>query len=204
MSGRCGDGCCCSPGGATGRRERRELDAADSALGMGEAVTVVRYDPAWPDLYERERALIARALGDPAVAIEHVGSTAVPGLGAKPIIDILIAVLDLSDGERCMRPLEELGYEYRGEAGIAGRLYFRKFSGGKRSHQIHMVEQESDFWQRHILFRDFLREQPQEAQDYYDVKVRLAERFGTDRLGYNEAKTEFIESALARARAAAR
>ena len=204
MSGRCGDGWCCSLGGATAHRECRKLDAADSKLGMGEAVTVVRYDQAWPDLYEREHVLIARALGDLAVAIGHVGSTAVPGLGAKPIIDILIAVRDLADGERCIRQLQKLGYEYRGEAGIPGRLYFRKFSGGKRSHQIHMVEQGSDFWQRHILFRDYLREQPQEAQDYYDLKVRLAERYGTDRLGYNEAKTAFIESVLVRARAAAR
>ncbi len=169
---------------------------------MGEAVTVVRYDPAWPAAFERERVLIVGALGDLLLAVEHVGSTAVPGLGAKPVIDILIAVRSLADGERCVRPLDELGYEYQGDGGIPGCLYFRKkLTNGLRTHHIHMVERDSDFWQRQVLFRDYLREHPQEAQDYYDLKVRLAERFGTDRLGYNEAKTEFIESVLAKARA---
>jgi len=171
---------------------------------MGEAVTVVRYDPAWPDLYERERALIAHALGDLAVAIEHVGSTAVPDLGAKPIIDMMIGLRDLADHERCLPPLRGAGYEYKGELDIPGRHYFRKPVRGPRTHQIHMVELGCDFWQRHILFRDYLRDHPQEAQGYYDLKLRLAERFGTDRLGYNEAKTAFIESVLVRARAAAR
>jgi GrpB-like predicted nucleotidyltransferase (UPF0157 family) len=168
-----------------------------------EPVEIAEYDPAWPAQYERESDLIARALGDLVVAIEHVGSTAVPGLGAKPIIDIMVGVRTLAEGERCIRPLERLGYEYRGEAGIPGRLYFRKLTDGLRTHHIHMVEIGSDFWQRHLLFRDYLREHRQEAQDYYELKVRLAERFGTDRLGYNEAKSAFIESALAEARAAA-
>ena len=204
MSGRCGDGWCFSPGGATEQRERRKLDAADSKLGMGEAVTVVRYDPAWPDLYERERAPIADALGNRALAIEHVGSTAVPWLGAKPIIDITVGIHRLADGEKCVGSLEELGYEYRGDGEIPGRHYFRKFTRGERTHHLNIVEHEGDFWQRHILFRDYLREHPQEAQDYSDLKVRLAERFSTDRLGYTEAKTAFIESVLARASAAAR
>ena len=171
---------------------------------MGEVVTVVRYDPAWPDLYERERALIADALGNLALAIEHVGSTAVPDLGAKSIIDMMIGLRDLADHERCLPPLRDAGYEHKGELDIPGRHYFSKPVRGPRTHQIHMVELGCDFWQRHILFRDYLREHPQEARDYYDLKVRLADRFGTDRLGYNEAKTAFIESVLARARAAAR
>ncbi len=169
-----------------------------------EPVEIAEYDPAWPAAYERERALIATALGELADAIEHVGSTAVLGLGAKPIIDIMIAVRTLAEGERCIRPLERLGYEYKGEMGIPGRLYFRKPSDGIRRHQIHMVELGSDVWQRHILVRDYLRRHPREAQAYYELKVRLAAKFRTDREGYTEAKSEFIEAALARARAAAR
>ena len=165
---------------------------------------IAEYDPAWPGLFERERGLIAGALGDLAAAIEHVGSTAVPGLGGKPVIDMMVAVRDVFDeGQRCVAPLEGLGYEYRGEAGIPERLYFRKISGGKRSHQIHMVEHKSDFWERHILFRDYLRRHPDEAEAYYDLKVRLAMEFRMDREGYTEAKTRFIEAALARARAVA-
>ncbi|MEE8386433.1 MAG: GrpB family protein [Dehalococcoidia bacterium] len=166
-----------------------------------EAVEISGYDPAWPAAYERERDLIAGALDDLVVAIEHMGSTAVPGLGAKPIIDIMVGVRSLADGERCVRPLEGLGYEYKGEFGIPGRLYFRRLSAGRRSRQIHMVKVRSDFWKRHLLFRDYLREHPEQARDYYELKVRLAAEFGTDREGYTEAKTAFIESALARARA---
>jgi GrpB-like predicted nucleotidyltransferase (UPF0157 family) len=166
-----------------------------------EPVAIAEYDPAWPALYERERDLITESLGGLVVAIEHVGSTAVPGLGAKPIIDIMVGVRSLADGERCVGPLEELGYEYKGEFGIPGRLYFRRLADGNRSHQIHMVEIGSDFWKRHLLFRDYLREHPQEAQHYHELKLRLAAEFRADREGYTEAKTEFIRSAEAKARA---
>ena len=185
---------------ATARKRRSRLKSPDAELGMGEAVQVVEYDPAWPAAFERERALIADALGDLMLGIEHVGSTAVPGLGAKPVIDIMIAVRDLADGERCVARLEGLGYEYRGDAGIPRRLHFRKFTRGARTHHLDMVEQASDYWERIILFRDYLREHPQEAEEYYRLKVRLTARFGADREGYNMAKTEFIESVVARAR----
>jgi GrpB-like predicted nucleotidyltransferase (UPF0157 family) len=167
-----------------------------------EPVEVVEYDPAWPSAYERERARIAGTLGDLVVAIEHVGSTAVPGLGAKPIIDMMIGVRSLADGEKCAKPLEGLGYECKGEFGIPGRLYFRKVEEGKRTHQIHMVKVGSEFWERHLLFRNYLREHPEEARDYHELKVKLATEFGTDREAYTEAKTEFIRSAEAKARAA--
>ncbi len=127
-----------------------------------------------------------------------------PGLGAKPVIDIMIGVRNLTDGEKCVGPLRRLGYEYKGEYGIPGRLYFRRLTKGGRSHQIHMVEHESDFWERLLLFRDYLREHPDEAGAYHELKVRLAAEFRVDREGYTEAKSEFIQSALARARAAAR
>jgi GrpB-like predicted nucleotidyltransferase (UPF0157 family) len=170
-----------------------------------EPVQIAEYDPAWPALFERERGLIAGVLGDLAAAIEHVGSTAVPGLGGKPVIDMMVAVRDVFDeGQRCVAPLEGLGYEYKGELGIPGRLYFRKLTQGRWSHQIHTVESGSDLWERHLLFRDYLRGQPDEAEAYYELKVRLAAEFRTDREGYTEAKTRFIEAALVRARAAAR
>ncbi len=167
-----------------------------------EPVEIAEYDPAWPAEYERERELIAEALGDLAAAIEHVGSTAVPGLGAKPIIDIMVSVRSLAEGETCVGLLEGLGYEHKGEFGIPGRLYFRRLVDGNRSHQVHMVEIGSEFWERHLLFRDYLREHPEEAREYYELKVRLAAEFRADREGYTEAKTEFIRSAEAKARAA--
>ena len=176
-------------------------------LEGGGDVVVVEYDPSWPVRYERERASIVEALGDVmegVAGIEHVGSTAVPGLAAKPIIDIIVGLRELPVVERCVQPLESLGYEYRGELfpGIPGRYYFRK--GNPRSHQLHLVEHRSEFWQRHILFRDLLRKSPAVAQEYAALKKELAVQYRTDRLAYSEAKTPFIESMLAQARSAGR
>ena len=168
---------------------------------MGDAVEIAEYDHAWPGAYERERAAILAALGDLVFAIEHVGSTSVPGLAAKPIVDIMIGLRTMANGERCVEPLERLGYEYKGEAGIPGRLYFRKLIDGLRTHHIHLVEHGCDFWKRHLLFRDYLRRHPQEVRQYQELKARLAAQYGDDRIGYTEAKTEFIESALTKARA---
>ena len=163
-------------------------------------VVVVDYDPDWPRRYEEERARIAETLRHVRVAIEHVGSTAVPGLAAKPIIDIMVGVRELADGELCIEPLEAVGYEYRGELveGIPGRLYFRR--GAPRSHQLHLVEQRSEFWERHMLFRDLLRKRPDIAAQYDALKRELAVKYRTDRLQYTEAKTPFIEAALTEAR----
>ena len=172
-------------------------------LQSGGDIVVVEYDPSWPARYERERAGIVEALGDVmegVVAVEHVGSTAVPGLAAKPIIDIIVGVRELPVGEGCIQPLESLGYEYRGllETGIPGRYYFRK--GNPRSHHLHMVQHGTEFWQRHLLFRDLLRERPAVAQEYASLKKELALQYRTDRLAYTEAKTPFIDAALARER----
>jgi GrpB-like predicted nucleotidyltransferase (UPF0157 family) len=158
-------------------------------------VFVVDYDPTWPERYQEERARIAETLRHVGVAIEHVGSTAVPGLAAKPIIDIMVGVRELTDGERCIEPLEAVGYEYRGEAGIPDRLFFRK--GDPRSHHLHLVKQRSEFWERHVLFRDLLRERPDIAAQYAALKRELAVKYRTERLQYTEAKTPFIEAALA-------
>jgi len=162
-------------------------------------VEIAEYDPAWPADYEREAALIVAALGDLLLEIEHVGSTAVPGLGAKPVIDIMAGVRAFADGERCVAPLEALGYLYKGEADVPGRHYFRKPLDGPASYHIHMAELGGDFWRRHLLFRDYLRAHPDAARDYYELKLRLAEEHRLDRLAYTEAKTGFIESALAEA-----
>jgi len=168
---------------------------------MNEPVRVIEYDPRWPRLYEEEKGRIRDALGNAALDIQHIGSTAVPGMGAKPIIDIMVSVPELAAAERCVQALESLGYEFRGEAGIPGRLFFGK--GTPRTHHLHMVEQESDFWKSHILFRDLLRGHPDEARRYHKLKRQLAARFGADREAYTEGKASFVESVLAKARDAA-
>jgi GrpB-like predicted nucleotidyltransferase (UPF0157 family) len=163
-------------------------------------IQVVEYDPRWPSLYKVEETRILGALSNSALDIQHVGSTAVSGLGAKPIIDIMVAVADLAVVQKCIQPLEALGYEFRGEAGIPGRLFFGK--GSPRTHNLHMVGQRSDFWENLLLFRDFLRAHPDEAKRYYELKKELAGRFGADPEAYNGGKTRFIESGLTRARTA--
>jgi GrpB-like predicted nucleotidyltransferase (UPF0157 family) len=165
-------------------------------------VVIVEYDPRWPALYEAERDRILATVGDFVIAIEHIGSTAVPGLGAKPIIDIMPAVRSLADAEKCVEPLAGIGYEYVPEYNelIPERRYFHKGPDDARTVHLHMVEQTSEFWQRHVLFRDWLRTHPEDAQEYYRLKKELAARFGRDREGFTDAKGPFIESIVARAR----
>jgi len=165
-------------------------------------VEIVNYDPQWPMLYKKEKTLIQKAIGHTIVGIEHIGSTAVPGLGAKPIIDILMAVNHLSDAEQCIEPLQSIGYEYvpEYEASIPERRYFHKGHPPKEQHyHLHMVELTSDFWKKHLLFRDHLRTHPKIAQKYHELKKRLALKYGSDREGYTEAKTSFIKTIVTKA-----
>ena len=171
------------------------------ALGMGDLITVVEYDPRWPALYEEEKARITGAIGSVTVAIEHVGSTAVPGLGAKPIIDIMVGIREFALGVSCVEPLASLGYEHRPDDNIPGRLFFRRFDNKVRTHNLHVTEMGSDFWERHLLFRDYLKAHSEEARRYHELKEALAATYRSDRAGYADAKTGFIESALSKARA---
>jgi GrpB-like predicted nucleotidyltransferase (UPF0157 family) len=165
-------------------------------------VIIVEYDPRWPAWYEEEKQLILKAAGDLVLAIEHIGSTAVPGLGGKPIIDIMPGMRSLADAERCIQPLQSIGYEYVPEYNdlMPERRYFHKGPAEARTFHLHAVELASDFWERHLLFRNWLRTHPEDAQEYYRLKKNLAARFGRDREGFTDAKTPFIESVVARAR----
>lgn len=169
---------------------------------MAYPVIITEYNPQWPAQYEEEKARILGLIGHKVVTIEHVGSTAVPGLGAKPIIDITVAVHRLADAEECIEPLISIGYEYvpSDRDSFPERRFFHKGSPGAWTHHIHMVELTSDFWERHRLFRDFLRSHPEVAGQYYQLKKELAAKYGEDREGYTEAKTPFIEPVVARAR----
>jgi len=171
---------------------------------MKDSVLVVGYDARWPVIFEKEKVRIREVIGDRIVAIEHVGSTAVPGLGAKPIIDIMVAVNHLSDAAECIEPLRSIGYEYVPEYEVSRpeRRYFRKgpHDASNRHFHLHMVERTGDFWERHILFRDYLRTHLEVAQEYYRLKKELAEKHGSNREAYTEAKTSFIDSVVARAR----
>jgi GrpB-like predicted nucleotidyltransferase (UPF0157 family) len=169
---------------------------------MSDPVIIVNYDPRWALMYEEERARILTAIGRHLVGIEHVGSTAVPGLAAKPIIDIMPGVRTLADAAHCVAPLRALGYDDvpAREAQIPERRLFRKGPRGAESHHLHMVEVTSAFWERHILFRDYLRAHPDIATEYAALKHELAVRYQNDRDGYTDAKTSFIQAIEERAR----
>lgn len=163
----------------------------------GEPVEVAEYDPRWPALFEEERDLIRSAIGEIVVDIQHIGSTAIPGLAAKPIIDIMVGVESLEVPQETLSAMEAIGYEFRGDGDVPGRLYFRK--GRPRSHQVHMTEYGSAFWEEHIAFRDFLRAHPEDAEAYEGLKRRVVRQFRNDRIGYNEAKADFIQNILKKA-----
>lgn len=169
---------------------------------MSAPVVIADYDPRWAVLFVEEKARILEVAGRWIVAIEHVGSTAVRGLSAKPIIDILAGVRELDDAGDCIDPLARIGYEYvpEYEAEIPDRRYFHKGPAEGRTHHLHMVERKGDFWIRQILFRDYLRAHPDEAQRYDDLKRELAARFRDDREAYTNAKTDFIRKIETRAR----
>jgi GrpB-like predicted nucleotidyltransferase (UPF0157 family) len=148
----------------------------------------------WHQLFAEEAARLRKVIGDYVVAIEHIGSTTICGISAKPIIDIAVAVEKMADGERCVKPIEEIGYEFRGEQGIGGRFYFVK--GEPRTHHLHMVLEDSDFWRSHLLFRDYLRGNPPAAKEYEDLKLELAREYANDRDAYLQGKSDFIEKIL--------
>jgi GrpB-like predicted nucleotidyltransferase (UPF0157 family) len=165
-------------------------------------VEIVEYDPKWVTLYREERARILAVIGHLQVAVEHIGSTAVVGLGAKPVIDIMVGVDCLSDAQLCMEPLKSLGYRYHPEieATMPDRRFFGKGEPPKEQHyHVHMVEKGSEFWRVHLAFRDYLRSHPETSRQYCKLKKKLASEYGSDREGYTEAKTEFIESIVAKA-----
>ncbi len=168
-------------------------------------ITIAGYDACWPALYEEERGRILATIGPWVADIQHVGSTAVPGLGAKPIIDIMVGLRSLEDARRCIGSLETIEYEYvpEYEVEMPYRRYLRRrLPDGHPvlGYHLHMVETASGFWQRHLLFRDYLREHPETAGQYEALKRELAARYGSDHDGYSGAKTEFITGIEAKAR----
>ena len=165
---------------------------------MPAPILIEEYDPDWPLQFERIKDRLLHALRRVPLAIEHVGSTSVPGLAAKPVLDIDIAVRHSADTERVIEQLATLGYAHRGDLGIAGREAF-KAPHGTYAHHLYVVAQNSKVFLDHIHFRDRLRSDPAIAGEYGELKIELARKHRTDRAAYTSAKTEFIRRILAQA-----
>lgn len=156
-------------------------------------VVIVDYAPAWPQAFLAERARLEAILGDNAVAIHHIGSTSVPGLPAKPIIDIMPVVRSLEQVDASCDALVALGYEVLGEFGIPGRRYMRK-GGDARTHNVHIfAATDTENIARHLGFRDYLRQHPDICAAYADLKRTLAKRYPYDIMAYNRGKDAFIK-----------
>ena len=163
-------------------------------------VRIVPYDPSWPDQFEAEAEILRQLLGESALAIHHVGSTAVQGLSAKPVVDLMVEVPDLTLVQSMTSEFEAAGYEVRGEGGILGRHFVTRNAAGQRTHDIHIFPTGHRELEQMILFRDRMREDPEEAQAYSELKRRLAERYKQDPVRYTQEKTDFIVNAVRRQR----
>lgn len=173
-----------------------ELESLNRAIH--EQVALFPYDIAWPTLFEQERERLQQLLPDEFLAIEHIGSTAVPGLSAKPIIDILAGVDSIARADQLMEPLCQANYatsmEYN--ASLVGRRWLMRFANGRRTHHLHLMVYGSDEWGLRLAFRNRLRQSVELARQYGKRKERWAEEFKTDREAYTAAKGNFVRDAL--------
>ena len=169
---------------------------------MDEPITVAEYDQRWPHLFGQEQRRIRRALGDAVVDVQHFGSTAVPGLAAKPIVDVLVGIRTSKLDEGQIATLEGLGYQYLGEAGVPGRLAFRKRHPA--AFNLAVVRWGERLWRDNLALRDYLRANPEDARRYAQHKRDLVESGVSSLLGYSEAKEALVAELLCHARSSRR
>jgi GrpB-like predicted nucleotidyltransferase (UPF0157 family) len=163
---------------------------------MAREMVTVPYDPAWPEAFAREAATLRAALGDVLVRVHHIGSTAVPGLDAKPVIDICVEVTSLDALDARDDAMRGVGYEPRGEFGIPGRRYYPK-GGDDRSHHVHAFVEGDSHVAEHLAFRDYLRAHREISHAYAAVKAEASARHRHDPEGYQAHKHAFISRTLA-------
>ena len=155
-------------------------------------IEVVEHNDAWLRQFEIEKQLIISRLPINKIWVHHIGSTAVSGLAAKPIIDILIEVEEIENLDEYNEIFESIGYECKGEFGISGRRYFQK-GGNQRSHHIHAFHKDSDNTMRHLAFRDYLIAHPLVAKEYAALKRNIARNCNNDNSIYCDGKNEFVK-----------
>ena len=153
------------------------------------AIKLVPQDPDWEREYQITKRAIQSACGDLVLDVVHIGSTAIAGIAAKPIVDILVRLRTHSDGLLCVEPMAALGFDYRGNGGISGRHYYRR--GEPHTHHVHMYATDHPDADRYIRFRDYLRANRDCALEYEALKQQLAAKFGSNTLAYSNAKYVF-------------
>jgi len=168
-------------------------------MGDMKNIVVVPYNPNWPERFREEATQIAAIFDPELISIHHIGSTSVPGLSAKPIIDIMPVVRDIEKVEMFNPAMIQLGYEPKGENDIPGRRYFVKGGDASRTHHVHTYAPDNPEVSRHLDFRDYLIAHPEEAQRYAILKAKLAQQFPQDIFGYMAGKDSFIKETLRKA-----
>ncbi|MDQ6693381.1 MAG: GrpB family protein [Chloroflexota bacterium] len=163
-------------------------------------VRIVEHDPAWPGLYEELSLPLSKAFGEYALDIQHVGSTSVPRIASKPVIDIAVAIAKYPLPGDVIRAVEKLGYEHRSEFGIPHRHYFRKGGPGEQAVHVHANVLGSEAWLNQTTFRDYLRAHAERARQYEALKRELAQQYASDAEAYTESKSAFILETLDEAR----
>jgi GrpB-like predicted nucleotidyltransferase (UPF0157 family) len=166
-----------------------------SVLGLeNNVVRLSDYTSLWADLYREEEKRIIEAVGHLIVDIQHIGSTSIPGIKAKPILDILAGVKQLKKALRCKAPLEAIGYDYIQRAGIPNDYVFGK--GLPRTHYLHVVKYGGEKWTNHLCFRDRLRNDPELARAYEQLKEELSRKYSHSWANYHDAKSKFIREVV--------
>lgn len=166
---------------------------------MMRSVEVVPHDPRWADEFEVEARRLLAVLGKELLAIHHIGSTAIPGIAAKPVIDVLPVVRSIERMDAMDDDMAALGYRAWGEYGLPGRRYFTRDSDGKRTHNIHVYARGNREITRHLAFRDYMNAHQAEAHAYGRLKANLAQQFPTDFEAYMDGKNAFIQDRERRA-----
>lgn len=169
-----------------------------SSLGLQRGtVRLEAYNPEWRELFETDKLALKEVLGDKFIATAHVGSTAIPGMKAKPILDLMLAIPDLENWEWVKEPLEKLGYEFRRDfRKEQGHILFVKGLEENRTHYLKIAEPNSDFWSEHILFRDYLINNAQYREEYQNLKEKLFDEHAGNREPYTKGKEEFVRKIL--------
>ena len=168
---------------------------------------VVPYDTNWVNIYEKEKAILLNILSEHIVSVEHIGSTSIQGIYAKPIIDILVLVKSISDIDGYNREMIAAGYDVRGEKGMPGRRYFVRFTddnSGNHTHHIHIFQTENNPSHQdvedNLIFRDYLRINEEARNEYSNLKIKLSKLHYSEPLSYHEGKTECVRNIMKKAK----
>ncbi|MEK7663998.1 MAG: GrpB family protein [Patescibacteria group bacterium] len=156
-------------------------------------VKLEKHNSKWAELFEQEKKMLLKKFPNVILEISHGGSTVIPTISAKPIIDMFAVILSLKDAENIRKDLEELGYEYRGEEGVPERILYVKGKPELRTHHLQLVEKTSNEWKNHILIKNYFLKHPEVAKEYAELKNKLAEKFPNDRKAYSNGKDNFIK-----------